>query len=150
MSFNLGITPLLKTVTIHLRLYLYPNIMVNILPLHGAPKKHQRVPGLTEGGNHYPVGKQLRPIPPGHPVRGHDLEVMFVSFTPPGSCGIQAEIVIIVMLFVNQRLWLKFPSAGWRTLGVTIRYRGGGGWSFCLAIFIYFTREIEICFFTSG
>ena len=50
-----------------------------------------------------------------------------MSLTPPGSCGIQAEIVIIVMLFVNQRLWLKFPSAGWRTLGVTIRYRGGGG-----------------------
>ena len=28
---------------------------------------------------------------------------------------------------------------------------GGGGWSFCLVMFIYFTREIEnFIFFTSG
>ena len=36
--------------------------------------------------------------------------------------------------------------------GATIRYGGGGGVEFCLAIFIYFTREMELklYFFTSG
>ena len=45
-----------------------------------------------------------------------------------------------------------------RSKGATIRYRvcmcvcvGGGGWSFCPAIFLYFTREIEsFIFFTLG
>ena len=34
--------------------------------------------------------------------------------------------------------------------GATIRYLGAIGWSFCLAIFIYFTREIERFLFTSA